>query len=160
MKSKSFLALLFVLFILSCNSTSDEDKKLDVATTENHSEQEAAHNAEHTKELSLNNGVKWQTDESTRTHVAKLNALIDAFNSKENADIASYHAFAGDMQKELNELIRDCKMQGADHDALHLWLQPVLQDVSKMKKVKATGEGKHLAEQITNNVKKFDQYFN
>lgn len=64
------------------------------------------------------------------------------------------------MQKELNSLISDCKMKGPNHEVLHLWLEPVLKDVSNLKKINATDEGKQVTEKLTDDVEKFNQYFN
>lgn len=161
MKLRNGLMLLSALIFFACNNGAETTAKTgDTAVTEKHEEHEADQHEEHTGKLSLNNGAKWQTDESTRTHAVKLNADIGAFNAKADADISAFQSFAGDMQKELNSLVSDCKMKGPNHDALHLWLEPVLQDVSNLKKVTTIEEGKLGTEKLTNDVKKFNQYFN
>lgn len=157
---KNTLTILFTLLLFGCNnSNKNSDKTGDTVIKDSH-EQVSDHHEEPADALALNNGAKWQTDESTRTHTANLNADIDAFNAKENTDISTYHVFAGDLQKELNSLISDCKMQGPNHEALHLWLEPVLKDVSDLKKINVTEEGKHATEKLTADIKKFNQYFN
>ena len=161
MKCRSLMMLLIVPIFFACNNESDTSEKMaDTLATEKQEEHATEGHEEHTSALALNNGAKWQTDESTRTHAAKLNAEVDAFNTKANADVAAYQAFASGMQKELNALISDCKMKGPEHDALHLWLEPVLKDVSDLKKVTTTEDGKRVAEKLTDDVKKFNQYFN
>src|SRR5690606_41030903 len=76
---------------------------LPISTTEEHSS------------LSLNNGEKWDADESTNLHAEKLIAQVNAFNSKQNPDLQAYQSFGADMQNELNGLIKDCKMRSEEH---------------------------------------------
>lgn len=113
----------------------------------------------HLEGLTLNKGSKWNTDESTRFHAANLSTAIDAFNSKDHQEISEYHSFAAELQSELGGLVKDCKMKGADHDALHLWLEPVMKGAGDLKTVKSAEEGKNLTETLTGNIKKFNQYF-
>ena len=109
--------------------------------------------------LSLNKGEKWQTDESTWVHSANLNALVAAFHKNEPADIASYQVLGSAMQEELGGLVKDCKMKGEDHDALHSWLEPVMKDVNDLIKAGTVDEGKNIVETLTTDVEKFNQYF-
>ena len=157
MSLKNLLPVLIALSLFACNNA-NETGNSNPQQTEIVNEQTGAEET-HGGKLSLNAGAKWQTDESTRVHAAKLNAAIDAFNKIENADLPAYHAFAAGMKNELGGLITDCKMKGADHDALHLWLEPVMKDVADLKKVTTIEEGKHTSERLTEDVRKFNQYF-
>ena len=71
------------IFLLACNNVEQTADQTPAINTEDHDV--------HGGELSLNNGAKWQADESTRNHVAKLNNEITGFNQIQNADIADYH---------------------------------------------------------------------
>ena len=157
MKFKILIAILLAFSFLACTS----ENKFPLNST---TETEAAHGHSDVEQtpadgLTLNNGSKWEADESTRLHAANLNALVDAFDKKENSDVESYHVFAAAMQEELGGLVKDCKMKGVDHDALHLWLEPVMKGVNDIKETPVAEEGKHIAEQLTTNVQKFNQYF-
>lgn len=161
MKLKNVWMLLSGLFLFSCSDTSTtKSENTEDSIVVKHEAAAENHADEHAGNLMLNNGAKWQTDESTRTHAAKLTTEVNAFNAKTNAGVKDYQVFAVDMQNELNSLVSDCKMKGEDHDALHLWLEPVLKNVSDLKKVTTTEEGKHTMETLTGNLKKFNQYFN
>lgn len=161
MMIRNTLIVLFALFFFACNNAGKAtDKITDSLTIENYDGHAGDHHEEHTSGLSLNNGAKWQADESTRIHAAKLNAEIRMFNKIENADVTAYQTFAADIQKELNSLVSGCKMKGADHDALHLWLEPVLKDVTDLKKASTADEGEQTVQRLTENVQKFNQYFN
>ncbi|MEJ7626907.1 MAG: hypothetical protein WKF35_08590 [Ferruginibacter sp.] len=160
MSIKNVLPLLFALLSFGCNNANNETNKTEDTVIKEIHEQASHHDEEHADALALNKGAKWQTDESTREHAAKLIAETNAFNTKGNAEVSGYHAFASDMQKGLNSLISDCKMKGKNHEALHLWLEPVLKDVSDLKKINVADEGKHATEKLTNDINKFNQYFN
>lgn len=157
MKIKITLASLMVVLFLACNN----EKKMDSTnaaqneTTHEHSNAEEAPNVG----LALNNGSKWMTDESTWVHSASLNALVDDFQKKEDRDLESYQVFAAAMQEELGGLVKDCKMKGANHDALHLWLEPIMKDVNDLKKAATAAEADPIAETLSANVQKFNQYF-
>lgn len=160
MSIRNVLPLLFALLFFGCSNAINETNKTEDTLIKESHEQAGDNHKEHADALTLNNGAKWQTDESTRKYAAKLITETNAFNTKANADESAYQAFAGDMQKELNSLISDCKMQGPNHEALHLWLEPILEDVSDLKKINVVDEGKHATEKLTADVNKFNQYFN
>lgn len=160
MSIRNVTPLLFALLFFGCNNANKETNITEDTAIKDSHEQVSDHHEEHVDALTLNNGAKWQTDESTHTHTSKLIADIDAFNAKANKDINTYQVFADDLQKELNSLIGDCKMQGPNHEALHLWLEPVLKDVSDLKKISVAEEGKRATEKLTADIKKFNQYFN
>lgn len=157
MKIKIALASLMVVSFLACTNEKKPALSSDVQTET--ADEHSTTSADHDSGLSLNNGNKWSTDESTRFHATNLNALVDDFQKKGSTDIESYHLFAGTMQEELGGLVKDCKMKGADHDALHLWLEPVMQGVNDLKKAGTLDEGKPIADMLAVNVLKFNQYF-
>lgn len=157
MSLKNLLPVFIALSLFACNNTNEagDTNAVKKETIDEHAGAEEVHAGK----LSLNNGVKWQTDASTRFHAAKLNTTIDVFNKTENANLPAYHAFAAEMQEELGGLVKDCKMKGPDHDALHLWLEPVMKDVSDLKKVSTIDDGKQATERLTEDVREFNQYF-
>lgn len=157
MKIKIILISLIVISFLAC--TNENKTGLNSTTPTEIPHGHSTNDETHAGGLSLNKGSKWETDESTRLHATNLNALVDAFDKKENADIEAHHVFAATMQQELGGLVKDCKMKGADHDALHLWLEPVMKGVNDLKAATTAGEAKRIAETLTADVQKFNQYF-
>ena len=157
MSLKNVLLAFSIILFAACNNTAKTDKVTDVKAE---TLQAPAHEEHHeAAALSLNNGAKWQTDESTRRHAAQLNAQLDKFTKSTNPDLPGYHAFAGTMQSELDGLINDCKMKGPEHEALHIWLEPVLKDVNNIKTATTIENAKQATEKLTENVRKFNQYF-
>lgn len=157
MKIKITLTSLMVVLFLACNSEkkTDSTDAVQTETTHKHSNAEEAANVG----LALNKGNKWQSDESTWMHAANLNAVVTEFHNKKDTDLESYQVFAADLQEELGGLVKDCKMKGADHDALHLWLEPIMEDVNDLKKAGTAAEAFPIAETLSANVQKFNQYF-
>lgn len=158
MQLKNVLLAFFIILFAACNNAAETEKVTNVTKVgmpETYAHEEHSEVAT----LSLNNGAKWQTDESTRTHAAKLNALVDDFTKSANPELNNYHAFAGTVQNELNGLINDCKMKGPEHDALHVWLEPVLKETNNIRTATTIENAKQATERLAQNVQKFNQYF-
>lgn len=143
--------IFLTLFGVACNNPGTRNNT-GVITTKSHREPHTG--------LILNNGAKWQSDESTRVHIAKLNAVIAAFNKKSNPGMEGYQTLALETQNELNALIRDCKMKGPDHDALHKWLEPVLESVKELKEAGSVDRAAVIAQKLSTRIHEFNQYFN
>jgi hypothetical protein len=111
------------------------------------------------EQLALNNGAKWLSDASTRSHAAQLEGMIDAFGRAGEPDVRAYQGLAASLQEELDRLVGDCRMKGPEHDALHHWLEPVLQDVSALKQVSSVSQGAAATAKLSEDVKKFNQFF-
>lgn len=154
MKLKILLLITVPSFLFSCNQADKiSDDRMAKYLKPAHPDKE------HIAELSLNNGAKWKTDESTRIHAVKLNSILDLFSKSGADDIASYKLLADDLLRELNGLIADCKMKGPEHEALHTWLEPVLKEVSNLKKITSADQGKDCAEVLANKFREFNKYF-
>ena len=109
--------------------------------------------------LALNNGAKWKADESTNNNVAELKLIVDRFGENESKFVADYSAVADKLQTGLDTLIKQCRMQGADHDALHLWLYPLLQNVKQLKTATTESEASKLFGELKARVYAYSQYF-
>lgn len=157
MKMKFLLATLLAFSLAACQTETSHDHggEHQQATTEVHE-----HTQEETvKTLALNNGAKWQTDESTRQHAANLEAIANSFQFNENTALDAYHQHAAGMQEELNQLIQDCRMKGPEHDALHLWLEPVLNDTKQLSETQDVAAAHATTQKLHEDTRKFPQYF-
>ncbi|MBS1621596.1 MAG: hypothetical protein JST10_14525 [Bacteroidetes bacterium] len=148
--NKNILFFLFAILIVSCNLQTTESGKTENTVQANHEE-----HRETDTTLSLNNGARWKIDSSTAENVNLLKEIIAGVSKSEVKDFA---AVAGQLQEGLNQLIRECKMKGADHDALHKWLEPLLDKVKALKAAN-TNSGSALFNEIAGHVQLFDQYF-
>lgn len=153
MKFKNIVFLLFVFIFFACNNTGSPGNEIKDTAAEKKELKEPA------IALTLNNGEKWQGDESTRNHVMKLSNIFREFKAKSRSGISDYQLLASEAREELDGLIRDCKMSGPDHDALHLWLEPVLKSTADLKNAKSMEEAEVISGAIIEDIDKFNTYF-
>jgi len=135
------IVLSLMLFSVSCsnNQLKNEPK-------ETHPHATAANQAK----LELNNGEKWKLDEPTRENMKKIKAYISQ-TSHANGVLT-----AEELQKYTDKLIKECRMSGPDHDALHVWLGTFLQHVQALKNNRDAETASHA---LNEDVKTFDAYF-
>lgn len=117
---KRILLFLTSLSFVACVNTTSQEQK------ENKEEHEHAS----VSALQLNNGAKWKADSTTLVNVSSITQLVNDSNYRDEKNRVE---FSGRLQNRLDTLIKQCKMTGPDHDALHAWLKPVLHDVKELK---------------------------
>ena len=66
---------------------------------------------------------------------------------------------ASELQNSLNKMVAECKMKGADHEALHHWLEPIMEKTKELKEVTTTGKAATILNEIEKQVDLFNQYF-
>jgi hypothetical protein len=130
------LWLIMLLFVAACTNNVSEEKNAEAGkekdsaaeTTDTH-----ATDSTHEKDngtIALNNGAKWKADEATKTNVA---ALAQVVNDNTLAGPPKRLQLAAAAQARIDTLVKQCRMKGPDHDALHQWLQAVMHDVKELK---------------------------
>ena len=85
----------------------------------------------------LNNGAKWAADKSTNDNVANLQSIVDRFKTNPAPAVDDYRVFNESFTDGLGKMVKECKMQGPDHEALHVWLEPMMEDNKEMKKLES-----------------------
>ena len=146
---KIFFVFTVTLFFFACNS--DSGKK---ETTES-----VAHEHQDTSALTLNNGAKWKADSITNHNVANLKTMTDNFRVKPSPIVAEYRLFGNDLSNGLNTMIQQCKMTGPDHEALHHWLEPILNETKQLKNVSDTTKGRSIFNTLDENIDSYHTYF-
>lgn len=157
MNFKIILLSILLIFFVACNDSNNELSE-SIAHEHNSSEHDNHTNNE-IQELTLNNGEKWKIDESTRFHTSNLVKIVEEFENQNSTNLDSYHKFADKMLLELQELINKCTMDGKDHDALHLWLEPVLNETKSIKNSDNINNISKSSAILIKDVKKFNNYF-
>ena len=119
---------------VSCSNSGEQDH--DSSTTENtaaeHQDETLHANTE--IKLSLNNGAKWNSDESTFTGMKRLELTLYNFNNdNEEPSVADYNKLGVALANIDNEIISECSMKAEDHDQLHVLLAPMLANVDVIK---------------------------
>lgn len=149
---KILTVLLATGLILACNSGTDNEKStaIDPASETHHEQEEKATG------LALNNGAKWKADSTTLLNVTLLQNIV-AGTKKESP--GNYMQTAAQLQDGLNKMVNECKMKGADHDALHQWLEPLLEKTKDLKNVTSNEDAAAILHEIENHISLFTQYF-
>jgi len=149
---KILTLVLFASTLLACNNveTKNEEAAKPAETTKTYAEAGT---------LTLNNGAKWKSDESTTSNVKELQAIVNRFNENKNQTIENYISVAKELQTGLDKMIKECRMEGADHDALHLWLEPFLPNVNSLKKAIVKDDASKIFIEIDQHLNSYNQFF-
>lgn len=145
--------LLAVGLLVACQTAENKE-------VETHTEQATGTNAHHENEsasgLSLNNGAKWKADVSTNKNVSELyNVIADA----NPVNVEDYQKTGKALQTGIDKMISECRMQGADHDALHHWLEPLMKGNKKLTETTTVEEGKKLFGMVRQQIENYSDYF-
>ncbi len=109
--------------------------------------------------LSLNNGAKWKADSITNHNVVNLKTIADNFRIKPFPSVTDYQILSTDLNDGVNKMIKECKMSGPDHDALHQWLEPVITETNQLKTLKDTSAAKNTFISIDKRIDAYNNYF-
>ncbi len=109
--------------------------------------------------LTLNNGDKWKADSSTYSNVMDLKNTSDMFKIQPFPSLNEYHILGNDLIKEINKMIHECKMTGPDHEALHKWLEPILENANQLKTLSDTAAAKLIFQVIDARIYEYRNYF-
>ncbi len=149
-RMKKILQILLIInLLLACNSSNDKEHKSGTDP--------AVH--EHTEAVSalvLNNGIKWKADSVTITNAEALQAIITSANPKTLED---YRKISAEINEGLNKMIKQCTMKGADHDALHLWLEPLIKNVKELGESSTVEKAAPILHELETQANLFPQYF-
>ena len=152
---KKFLVFLLCVSALWACNNAESNKKEQVPASKEHSSLHEKRQAT----LALNNGAKWKSDESTYHNVAQLKAITRHFHENKNKSLKDYIALGNALQTGLDKMIKECRMQGVDHDALHLWLEPLMKNVADLKKAANEEEASKAFTGINERLGMYTQYF-
>jgi len=147
---KSLLFFLSMALLFACNQSSNKTK------SENHAAEE---HAIADTQLTLNNGNKWKADTITNNNVADIKMLADNFKIKPFPSIADYQLAGSDLNNSVNKMIRECRMSGPDHDALHKWLEPLLVGTNQLKNATDTSVARTTFTSIDNRINEYYNFF-
>jgi Spy/CpxP family protein refolding chaperone len=123
---KKLSVTLFILTgaLLACASTLSAKNSSAVNTPAGMHQHEIS-----SEKLVLNNGAKWKVDRTTNSNVDNLKHIFKGFNNNTDRSLKAYKKAGADLQNGLAKMIKECRMQGPDHLALHKWLEPFMAQV-------------------------------
>ena len=146
---KSLFLLLCTSLLFACNELSDKSKD----------DKQVIQDIKQTNELTLNNGTKWKADSVTNHNVSNLRSIADNFKLKSTPSVSNYQKFSAHLNTELIKMIKECKMTGPDHDALHIWLQPILEENAELKNNTDTKIAGTIFKSIDKRLDNYNNYF-
>jgi len=155
---KIMILCLSVSTLLACNNSTETSTVNEEQIQEQ--EQSVATETEHAatiEGLALNNGVKWDGDEATNNNVKNLETILQDFQPSSN--IGDYESLANNLQTGLDKMISECRMKGADHDALHAWLEPLIVKVKNLKTTTDVSVAEASTQDIKEHVQIYHTYF-
>jgi len=108
------------------------------------------------EKLVLNNGAKWKVDKITNNNVSDLQQMAKPVSGK---SLKEYHMAGVALQNGITKMIRECRMKGPDHQALHKWLEPLMELVSKLRRATDAITAARLYKETTAQLDLFNRYF-
>lgn len=117
------------------------------------------HDHEHSKAaiaVTLNDGKKWKSDSATQENIKLLQVMSTRFADHE---LAEYKAMGVTLQEGLDKMIKECRMKGKDHDALHQWLDPFAKSVAELKNATEVGQARKVFGEIHRSLETYRDYF-
>jgi hypothetical protein len=100
--------------------------------------------------MQLDAGRKWKADDHTRQHIATMAAAVKSSDSDRHIGLR--------LRELLSALMTGCTMQGAPHDALHVYLSALASEIDAMQQTNQSAA--HRAhERATAILGRFGDYF-
>ena len=146
-------SVLSLAFFFSCNEPQREQNVSSAETNEPHKHSEVLPN------LRLNKGARWKVGDATNKSIMQLQSIVELYEIEKNKTLAGYLEAGKKLEAGINVLIENCKLSGAEHDALHEWLQPFMEDAEALSKVKNQEEGELYFEKVDAMLHKYYEYF-
>lgn len=148
---KKLLILLCISSLLACTNAETEKEETLQTTRDTHHDEATT--------LALNNGAKWKSDENTNKNVAELEATVSRTTVNQPKLTADFTTIADSLQTGLDKMVKECRMQGPDHQALHQWLEPLMKNVKELKAAGNEDQASKLISNINQQLNEYHQYF-
>ena len=111
------------------------------------------------EKLVLNNGAKWKVDKATDRNVTNLQQVVTAVDSKTARSLPDYRKAGIALQNGIAKMIKECRMKGPDHQALHKWLEPLMEKVAQLNRAPDVIAAARSFDAIKTQLNLFSSYF-
>lgn len=160
MKKTILTAAILSALLISCNDTKNKQEHSETVVTEtSHDQNEkdfAVMGNSWVNEIQLDNGNKWTANLETTESVKKMESIIATNPTKVLED---YHSLSTELNEVKNHLVKNCTMEGASHDNLHIFLHPLIEKIEALGKVTNVEEGEKIKNNIKENLDGYYKYF-
>lgn len=160
---KTLLSIAVMAFIFSsCNNSKKEEhttkQELEVVSYENHDAHhaDAVLNNDWMQDMKIDNGTKWFANKETNEGVQKMQNSI---KTQTTTQLEEYHKLAETLNVEKNYVIKNCTMEGASHDNLHIWLLPLMAKIDALAETKSVDEASKIKQHLAVNINAYYNYF-
>lgn len=123
--------LITAALLISCAKSDEKSEAVDakdVITKAVEKTKEAVYAIEG---LNLNDGLKWEVDDHTRSTLSKM-AVSFSSSYSPDADAETLKNAGVELQNLINELVQGCSMTGEAHDQLHAFLTAYMPTVASL----------------------------
>ncbi len=117
------------------------------------------HQVPASEKLVLNNGAKWKVDQPTSNNVIHLLQIVKVANAKTAKTLTDYHQTGTALQAGINKMIKECRMKGSNHLALHKWLEPLMEQVAQVNRSTSETSAKRYFDKVKAQLNIFNRYF-
>ncbi|HAL81971.1 MAG TPA: hypothetical protein DCO83_06865 [Mucilaginibacter sp.] len=111
------------------------------------------------EKLVLNKGAKWKVDHTTNGNVDNLKLILKGFDDGTDRSLKAYKNAGDNLQNGLAKMIKECRMHGPNHLALHKWLEPLMAQVAKLKQASTKASAVQSINFIRLQLNRYNQFF-
>lgn len=155
------IALFFIVAgckeIKNKNAAQDETTDTETIDYKNHTKTPNELNNDWVNVIVLNNDIKWQANIETTDGVKEMLTLI---KDNKTTTIDDYKKLGVTLNNAKNTVVKECTMEGASHDNLHVWLHPLIEKIELLQKIQNAEEGAQLTSNIKMHLEGYYDYFN
>ena len=89
----------------------------------------------------------------------RLKNTADMFRIKPSRSASTYQLLGSDLANDEDTMIQQCTMKGTDHEALHKWLEPILNQTNQLKNITDTAAARNIFDAVDKRIDEYYQYF-
>jgi hypothetical protein len=108
------------------------------------------------EELVLSNGARWKVDRPTSINVGRLQQIAKKATGN---PLANYQHTGKALQAGINQMIKECRMTGPEHMALHKWLEPLMEHLEQLNRATSAASGRKHYDEVKKRLYIFNRYF-
>nr|AWJ66178.1 hypothetical protein [uncultured bacterium] len=162
MKRSTIILMTLSIALLSCKEIKKEhpiEVKITNESSDHKSDADVNLDLDNSwvNEMALNNGIKWSANTETTDGVREMLSLIKDNNTTTTDD---YIKLGVTLNNVKNTVVKECTMEGASHDNLHIWLHPLIEKIELLQKVQNAEGGEQLTSNIKTHLEGYYDYFN
>lgn len=107
-------------------------------------------------QIKLNKGEKWSANPETNEGVLKMQRLI---KDSPKQTLEDYRKLATELNEVKNHIIKECTMEGASHDNLHIWLYPLIRRIDNLIAADNLSKANNITVKISEILNDYHSYF-